>query len=240
MALKDIEYKGRDYSVSYEIHNKHQNKTIIFLHGWGSNKDAMRGAFAKELSDFKLLFIDMPGFGNSSIDMPLYTKEYAKIIEIFLRALHVQSDIVFGHSFGGKVATLLFPNTLVLLSSAGILNKKSLKTRVKIKLFKLLKSLSPRLMYKIFATKDVEGMSQTMYETLKRVVDEDFSDIFANFKGRALIYWGRDDDAVPLSNAYKIGSLISNSIVRVYEGGHFFFLNSAKQICQDFREDMQK
>jgi hypothetical protein len=34
-----------------------------------------------------------------------------------------------GHSFGGKIAVRLQPKLLILLSSAGIPKKKSLKTR---------------------------------------------------------------------------------------------------------------
>ncbi len=238
MAIKEIQFNNIKYSISYKIHNNNQKKTVIFLHGWGSNKEIMYDSFAKNLDDFCLLFIDMPGFGNSSIKKPLDTKEYADIINLFLQALHVEKDIIFGHSFGGKVATLMNPDVLVLLSSAGILNQKSFKTKAKIKIFKILKPLFGSKLYKIFATKDAEGLSRVMYETLKKVVDEDFSNIFAGFKNRALIYWGEDDSAVPLSNAYAINSLIKNSKLRIYEGDHFFFLKNASQICQDFQKDI--
>ncbi len=240
MAIKEIVYNSIKYNISYEIHNKNALDTIIFLHGWGSNKEIMKASFIRLSEDFRLLFIDLPGFGNSSIEQSLQTKEYADIIKLFLETLHVDTDIVFGHSFGGKVATLLNPKLLVLLSSAGILNKKSLKTEVKIKIFKLLKPIFGNGIYKIFATKDVDGLSQTMYETLKKVVDEDFSSIFASFKNSALLYWGREDTAVPLNNAHKINTLIDSSKLRIYSGGHFFFVDNAKRICQDFREDFKQ
>ena len=240
MAIKEIVYNSIKYNISYEIHNKNALDTIIFLHGWGSNKEIMKASFIGLSEDFRLLFIDLPGFGNSSIEQSLQTREYADIIKLFLETLHVDTDIVFGHSFGGKVATLLNPKLLVLLSSAGILNKKNLKTEVKIRIFKLLKPIFGSSIYKIFATKDVDGLSQIMYETLKKVVDEDFSSIFASFKNSALLYWGREDKAVPLSNAHKINALIANSKLRIYSGGHFFFVDNAKQICQDFREDFKR
>ncbi len=238
MAIKEIIYNNIKYNISYKICNKNREKRVVFLHGWGSNKEIMCDSFAKYLDNFCLYFIDMPGFGNSSIKYPLSTKEYANIMDLFLESLHVEKNIIFGHSFGGKVATLMDPDILVLLSSAGILNKKSFKTKAKIKIFKILKPLFGSKFYNVFATKDVEGLSQIMYETLKKVVDEDFSNIFANFKNRALIYWGKEDGAVPLSNAYTIDSLIKNSKLRVYEGDHFFFLKNAGQICQDFQKDI--
>ncbi len=238
MASKEIIQNNSKYDISYEIQNNNQKECIIFLHGWGSNKEIMRDSFAKYLADFKLLFIDLPGFGNSSIVSALSTKEYAQIIDLFLEALHVEKNIIFGHSFGGKVALLLNPDVLVLLSSAGILNKKSFKTRFKIRFFKMLKPLFGESLYKFFATKDVDGLDKTMYETLKNVVNEDFSQYFKDFKKRAFIYWGKDDKAVPLNNAVAIDSLIKNSKLRVYEGDHFFFLNNAQKICKDFKENL--
>ena len=238
MAQKEIIQNNSKYNISYEIANNNQKECIIFLHGWGSNKEIMRNSFAKYLDNFKLLFIDLPGFGNSSIVSALNTKEYAQIIDLFLNALHVEKKIIFGHSFGGKVALLLNPDILVLLSSAGILNKKSLKTRFKIRFFKTLKPFFGEGIYKFFATKDVNGLDKTMYETLKNVVDEDFSEYFKKFKKKSLIYWGKNDTAVPISNAHKIASFIKNSKLRIYDGDHFFFLNNAKQICNDFKEDI--
>ena len=65
MAIKEILYKKDIYSINYEILNKNQDKNIIFLHGWGSNKEVMKQAFSQELKEFKHFYIDMPGFGKS-------------------------------------------------------------------------------------------------------------------------------------------------------------------------------
>ena len=238
MATREIIYNTIKYDISYEIHNSTKENTIIFLHGWGSNKEIMRDSFSKYLSQYRQIFIDLPGFGNSSLSKPLDTKDYSNIINLFLESLHVSKKIIFGHSFGGKVATLLNPEILVLLSTAGILNPKTLKTKLKIKIFKLLKPICGDRFYKIFATRDVDGLSQNMYETLKKVVDEDFSEVFSSFQKRALVYWGKSDKAVPIDNAYEIKSLIKDSKLRVYEGDHFFFLKNAEKICKDFLKDL--
>ncbi|MDX1808189.1 MAG: alpha/beta hydrolase [Sulfurospirillaceae bacterium] len=240
MAIKETIYNDLVYQISYEIINQDKQEEIIFLHGWGSNKEIMKNAFSKHLSEYRQIYIDLPGFGNSSITRAITTQEYAKIINTFLDSINSQKKIIFGHSFGGKVATLLNPEILVLLSSAGILNKKPLKTKAKILTYKLLKPIAARSLYKYFATKDVNGMSQVMYETLKNVVDENFEKIFADFEGKGLVYWGRDDTAVPLWNGEKIANLIKDSKFRVYYGDHFFFLKDCRQICDDFRKDLEK
>lgn len=230
MAVKEIKYGGKIYRISYETANPANKDVALFLHGWGANKEIMKKAFGAYFKDLRHVYVDMPGFGASSMHGALATKDYAKIMKSFLDELGANPKIIFGHSFGGKVATLLNPQYLALLSSAGIVAKKPLWVRFKIALFKFLKLFGLGFLYKFFATKDVKGMSKTMYETLKNVVDEDFSSKFADFGGRAFIFWGEEDKATPLKSGERVSRLIKNSEFHVLKGDHFFFLLHARYI----------
>lgn len=230
MAVKEVKYGGKIYRISYETVNPAHKDVALFLHGWGANKEIMKKAFGTYFKDFRHVYVDMPGFGASSMHGALATKDYAKIMKIFLDELGANPKIIFGHSFGGKVATLLNPEYLVLLSSAGIVAKKPLWVRFKIALFKFLKLFGLGFLYKFFATKDVKGMSKTMYETLKNVVDEDFSSKFADFGGKAFIFWGEEDKATPLKSGERVSCLIKNSEFHALKGDHFFFLLHARYI----------
>ena len=230
MAVKEIKYGGKIYRISYETINSANKDVALFLHGWGANKEIMKKAFGAYFKDFRHVYVDMPGFGASSMHGALATKDYAKIMKSFLDELGANPKIIFGHSFGGKVATLLNPEYLVLLSSAGIVAKKPLWVRFKIALFKFLKLFGLGFLYKFFATKDVKGMSKTMYETLKNVVDEDFSSKFADFGGKAFIFWGEEDKATPLKSGERVSRLIKNSEFHALKGDHFFFLLHARYI----------
>ncbi|MBE3021445.1 alpha/beta fold hydrolase [Campylobacter sp. 7477a] len=238
MASKKIKVGFESYDISYEILNPKCENAILFLHGWGANKEIMKKAFGAHLTNFCHIYVDMPGFGASSINSPLKTKDYAKIIRAFIAELSTKPAIIAGHSFGGKVATLLEPANLVLLSSAGIVEKKPLSVRFKIAVFKLFKLLGFGKFYRLFASKDVSGMSRTMYETLKNVVDEDFSSKFENFKNKALIFWGKNDRATSLKSGDKIHKFIKNSEFFPLEGDHFFFLLHAKFISQTIEDGM--
>ncbi len=224
MAVREITYNGNSYPINYEIKNPSAKTSVIFLHGWGSNKEVSKSAFWNTLPNMKHIYIDMPGFGKSPNETILTTDDYFHIMRLFLEDLNISKDVIVGHSFGGKVATLLEPKLLVLLSSAGIVPQKSLKVKLKIKLFKALKNLGLGSFYKLFASKDVDGMSQNMYETFKNVVDEKFDEIFSNYKGKVLIFWGKDDTATPLSSGKKIYSLIKDSKFYPLDGDHYFFL----------------
>ena len=230
MAVKEVKYGGKIYRISYETVNPANKDVALFLHGWGANKEIMKKAFGAYFKYFRHVYVDMPGFGASSMHGALATKDYAKIIKSFLDELGASPKIIFGHSFGGKVATLLNPEYLALLSSAGIVAKKPLWVRFKIALFKFLKLFGLGFLYKFFATKDVKGMSKTMYETLKNVVDEDFSSKFADFGGKAFIFWGEEDKATPLKSGERVSRLIKNSEFHALKGDHFFFLLHARYI----------
>ena len=230
MAVKEVKYGGKIYRISYETVNPAHKDVALFLHGWGANKEIMKKAFGAYFKDLRHVYVDMPGFGASSMHGALATKDYAKIIKSFLDELGASPKIIFGHSFGGKVATLLNPEYLALLSSAGIVAKKPLWVRFKIALFKFLKLFGLGFLYKFFATKDVKGMSKTMYETLKNVVDEDFSSKFADFGGKAFIFWGEEDKATPLKSGERVSRLIKNSEFHALKGDHFFFLLHALYI----------
>jgi pimeloyl-ACP methyl ester carboxylesterase len=240
MAQKELLYKEHPYRVAYEILNPGATSgDIVFLHGWGSNKAVMKQAFGALLPENRHIYIDMPGFGKSPMDQVLTTADYAAIITLLLEELRIRDAILVGHSFGGKVAALLEPKRLVLLSSAGIPVPKPLKVRLKIKLFKLIKKIGLGRFYRLFATKDVEGMATNMYETLKNVVDEDFRPIFAACKAQTLIFWGNVDRATPLGSGKTIASLIPGSHFFPLEGDHYFFLPHAPFIAKTIQEELE-
>lgn len=230
MAKKEICVKDFTYTLSYELLNFHQENTIVFFHGWGSNKAIMKQAFGKILPQYRHLYLDLPGFGDSTIPKILTTNEYVEIVKCFLEALDIQPYSYVGHSFGGKIAILLKPSSLILLSSAGIVVPKTVKVKAKIFLFKTFKSLLPHHFYRFFASKDVEGMSQIMYETFKNVVDEDFRELFFTCKAKTTIFWGVEDMATPLSSGETIHHLIQKSTFHPLMGDHFFFIQQNKTI----------
>jgi len=93
MASKEIHYKEQPFQLSYELVNPTQDKVLLVLHGWGSNKEIMKQAFGKTLPDFKHIYLDMPGFGKSINEMILTTQDYANIVQLFLDELGVTVKI---------------------------------------------------------------------------------------------------------------------------------------------------
>lgn len=232
MASKSLIVDNKNFEISYEIINPNASKDIVFLHGWGSNKEIMKNSFASYLKDFRHIYIDMPGFGKSSNDYELTTNDYVKVVDAFLKLLNSSKDIIAGHSYGGKVSTLLNPKNLVLLSSAGILEEKPFDVKLKIVFAKIFNKLGLNSFTKAFRSSDVNTMSEEMYATFKNVVNEDFTSHFSNFKNNALIFWGEKDVATSLESGRKIDSLIKKSTFISYDGDHYFFVKNAKDIAE--------
>lgn len=238
MALKKISYKNNTFNISYEIVNPSALKSILFLHGWGSNKEIMKQAFGSKFKEYKHIYVDMPGFGKSSNDTVLTTHMYGDIMKLFLEALNIIPDIISGHSFGGKVSTLLNPPTLILLSSAGIVEEKDAKTLLSIKMAKIFNKFGLGKVTKLLRSGDVNMMPENMYETFKNVVDEEFDEEFKKYQGQALLFWGETDTATTLSSGKIIDSLIENSKFKSYNDDHYFFLRHSNDIEKEILKDV--
>jgi len=240
MAVKPIFYKEKRFKISYDMVNPSQKDIIIFLHGWGSNKELMKQSFCNAFCKYKHIYIDLPGFGKSDNEIVLTTLDYANIVKEFLSVINVKPDVVVGHSFGGKVATLLNPDSLILLSSAGIVMPKPFKIRAKIAFFKMLKPFGGKFLRKFFVSQDAARMPEHMYETFKNVVDEDFEKVFSEYREPALICWGKEDSATPLEAGKKIESLMPNANLKVFEGDHYFFLKQKDEVIKTIEEFLIK
>jgi len=240
MAVKAIQYNKHTLDISYEIINPQEQVDLIVLHGWGSNKELMKQSFSPYMNGFRHIYIDLPGFGKSSCNVALKTTDYARIVELLMIHINASKDIILGHSFGGKIATLLEPKVLVLVGSAGIYIPKSLKVTAKIAAFKVIKVFGIAKLRSLFVAEDAKALTEVMYQTFKNVVDEDFTKEFTMSNAKALLCWGRNDTATPLSSGEKINSLISDSKLEVYDGDHYFFMKHSADISKKIEDTFLK
>lgn len=235
MARRTITYNARPINIAYlkQTPNGESRGVIVFLHGWGSHKELMQIAFGKTFMDYTHYYIDLPGFGESaygldSSDPILETRDYAAIMDRFFQELHIAPNVVVGHSFGGKVAMLCAGEQVILLSSAGIVRPKRFSVRMKIACAKLAKRL--HMSISSLRAQDAQNLNPIMYEIFKRVVDEDFSQVFATSTKRVSIFWGRGDEATPLDSGEKIHALINESRFFPLDGDHYFFLRQGEMV----------
>jgi len=102
------------------------SKTLLFIHGLGSNLKCWQKNIKKLSKYFRCIAIDLPGYGKSSknkypYDMTFFSQTVSRFIEV----LQLENVILIGHSMGAQIATHVVLNNkaliekLVLIAPAG-------------------------------------------------------------------------------------------------------------------------
>lgn len=130
-------------------------------------------------------------------------------------------------------------NKIVLIGSAGIINKKPLKLRIKIYSFKfckkivqlkIIKRFFPNLLNKLknkFGSEDYKNASHILKQSLVKLINEDLKDCMPNIKVPTLLIWGEKDTATPLSDAKIMERLIPDAgLVTIKNCTHYVFLEN--------------
>ena len=223
-----------------------EGEAVLLLHGWGSNLKSFLNLINQLKSKYRVLAFDYPGFGESSdLDRSFSIDDYVNITIKFLKELNIDSVILVGHSYGGRIIIKLnsrndLPFNIsknVLIDSAGLKDKKDIKTKLKIYLFKTLKkityllpvkqSIKEQLEHSLkskFGSNDYASASKVLQETLVKSVNEDLTDLLPNMR-ETLLIWGDNDNVTPMWMADTMKKNISNSGLVVLHGGHFSYID---------------
>lgn len=101
-------------------------ETILLVHGLASNAGFWRYNIAELSKEYRVIAVDLPGYGKSQKDFYLYNMTFfADQVKRLVDELKINKIIYVGHSMGGQIGinfALRFPDKLeklVLVSSAG-------------------------------------------------------------------------------------------------------------------------
>lgn len=226
--------------TNYLIFGKSEGETVLILHGWGQSTKQWADV-AKLLSlEHKVYLVDLPGFGSSNKPEYTWTSfEYADFVKKFVQKTKIGPLSLIAHSFGGKIAIILASekmidiNKLFLISPSGI-NDRSLNTKIKIAVAKILKVFVPKSVRKylssVFASDDYLNAG-SMIDIFKKTVAENVSDLATKIKIPTFIFWGEFDNQVPFKTLFKLKRLIKGSVVRViWKGGHSPQIENPKKL----------
>ena len=224
-------------------------ENIVLLHGWGANKNCW-GNINSLSEDFRLTLLDLWGFGSTpEPESKCGSIEYAEGIASFIKDKFDSKVIVIAHSFGGRIALHLaswgLVSKLILIDSAGIPPRFSLKKQFLIYKYKRLKrkvALGKMDANKLdkFGSNDYLSSSKVMRGVLVSVVNENLVSVAKKIDIPTLVLWGRRDKITPLYMARTLRKTIKNSLLQVVNGGHFCFLNtSVLSFIYNFLENSQ-
>ena len=232
---------------------------IVLLQGWGTTASVYKTIINMLTSKYRVIAPDFPGFGRSTEpSFPYSAEDYSDFVIAFLEKLGIKKASFIGHSHGGRVIIELASrenlpieiDKIVLMDSAGIVTKKKLSKRIRIRIYKILKNLLlippvkamfpdalPALKKK-FGSADYASSSEMMQKSMVKLVNTDYSHRLCKIKAPTLLIWGDKDDATPLAHAKIMEKEIPDSgLVVIKDGGHFSYLADmglTKSVLQSF------
>ena len=136
LAQADTEKRVREPvfhgEVFYRVAGPESAPTVLLVHGLGNKASTDWDGLSADLArDFRVVRLDLPGFGQSSKGNEAYTPDnYARLIHSLAeREWHARSFYLVGHSMGGAISlryAALYPRdvkALVLVDVPGILHR---------------------------------------------------------------------------------------------------------------------
>ena len=230
-------YNYKDIKINYETIG--DGIDIVFLHGWGANKEIFKNLTNEIKNKYKVTLIDLPTFGLSTGSRSVITVfDIKDAILSLINYLNIQNPILVGHSYGGKIASLLAAtintNKLILIDSAGIkrFNVKKIINifiyKIKKKFYKFTKQVM-KYNNLICNSGSIDYLNSNIIqkEMLKTTVNEDFRKIFKQIKCETLLFWGESDQTTKLKDGKLINKLIKNSsLIIIPNASHFPFLEN--------------
>ena len=235
-------FNENEVSIYYEKYGN-SKEIILILPGWGNTRSTFTNIINYFKENYTIYIIDYPGFGNSPTpnkDLTIY--DYTNIIRSFMKKLNIYNPIIIAHSFGGRIATLLSGyykeqiEKIIMIDTAGIKPKKTLKSFLCEKLYKFLKhclKLLPKIkqeyykqkLLSIFSSNDYKDLPNGMHQTFKNIISVDLTYYLKYIESKVLIIWGKLDKDTPLKDGYKMNSLIKDSALIIYPyATHFSYL----------------
>ncbi len=205
-------------------------KDVVLLHGYLASKESFYPQFEYFSRYFRVTALDFPGFGEAEpLPAAWSVADYADWTQTALSSLGISFPHVIAHSFGGRVAIKLLArgafDRAVLAGCAGIVPRRTLSYRVRVKAYRAVKKVAPRFAERRFGSAEYRTLSPLMKESYKKIVNEDLREEARRIARPVLLINGTEDRATPPSFAKIYLSCIPQSKFFCMEGcGHFAHL----------------
>jgi len=228
-------------------------RQLLLLHGWATSLDDF-GEVIKELQNYDVTALDLPGFGASETpegDWGL--KEYAKFVASFCKKVGL-NDLygLVGHSNGAAIAIkdvaedILNPQKLVLLDASGIrtgqkgrLGAVKLVTKTaKILSLPLPLSTRKKLRKKLYAKVGSDYLTaDNLSSSFKKIVAEDLQSDASKILIPTLVVYGEEDDITPVAFGELYHQLIDGSTFEIVAGSSHFILRDKPKVVLKLIKD---
>ncbi len=209
---------------------------VVWLHGWARCGQDF-GAAARLLEDAGVASIafDLPGFGSSPAPKVAGgARHYARLIVGALEQLSDAPLVLVGHSFGGRVATVIaaeHPELVATLVLTGVPLLRRTSAKRAPWAYRMVRWLHTRGVIneermerarQRYGSFDYRRATGVVRDVLVATVNEGYEAELGRLRVPVVMLWGRDDQEVPLAVAERALALVEGaSSLRVLDGvGH--------------------
>lgn len=245
----------QEKKINYTIQGN--GNAIVLLHGFPESLHIWDQFIESFNPNFKIIAIDLPGFGKSSVYSPVHTMSFmAQAVKAVLVTENVSKAILVGHSMGGYVSLAflkLFPENLtgiVLLHSqaAGDSPEAKINRARTIEVVKKdHKDFIGKFIPDLFARenvsrldREIEALKQQAYQTSSEAVvaalagmsaREDSRDLLKQSTIPVFFVVGKKDTRIPLSVVTEQMSLPKDAEALLLDDvGHMGFMEAPEKI----------
>ncbi len=237
MAISTLKYKSAG-----------RGPAVVFIHGFCEEKSLWNDFLNHFQSDYHVITPDLPGFGESPLNITPVSMEYfADEVRYLLKDLSVKECVIIGHSLGGYVALAFAEKYPEMLKGLGLFHSMAFadspekqENRNKTIQFIEKNGVAPfadSFVEPLFfmrnrknLQKEIQGMIETtkntsmksIIETTKAMRDrKERTDVLKNTEVPVLFIVGKDDGPVPLEKSLEQCYLPKHSVVHFFsECGH--------------------
>ena len=215
-----------------------EGENLVILHGWGRSLAEWKATAFLCSKKYKVTVLDFPGFGSSEEPNEVWDiYEYAQFTREFLLKIGIEKAVLMGHSFGGRIGTILasknpeMVSRLILVDPGGI-EIKSIQTKLKIIAFKLLKPIKNIFGKKIrryLGSSDYKATSGTMRKIFIKIINQDLRYLFGLIAQPVYVLWGSRDMVLPVSYTKIYKKYIPHAFIKIiWDADHSPYLSNQK------------
>ena len=216
------------------------DETIVFLHGWGGNKNSFLSSIELLKNRYKILAITMPTINQTNTTWNLF--DFSNLAYQILSIHNINSATIICHSFGFRVATILKEkfkiNKLIITGGAGP-KKQSIIKKINFQNLKVLTLTRPKnFNLSDFESADYKTLSQTNKLTFKNIINFNLK-TRTKFNCPILLFWGKND----LDTKFWIAKLIkkhNNAKLISTISDHFAYLKLNSLFNHEVKNFLEK
>lgn len=223
---------------------------LFLLHGWGQNRESLRGIGALFEHTHTIHLIDLPGFGEAlSPPSDWGTIQYTDLVQQYILERIHGPVILVGHSFGGRISVRLAARHLpairglVLMAvpglprpafSAGAIRRwfiRSLRTLL-IALKPLIGNGGVEWHTRTYGSRDYLAAGALRAVFIK-VINEDLTESAETINCPTLLLWGTEDSETPLWLGERYKAIIGARarLETLPHKDHFLYTGTGAHLC---------